>query len=43
MMYGKELAKKNTRGSSGTRHLLTKIAEQNVDSVINIERTLFGE
>ena len=44
MMYGKDLAKKNTKGgNSGTRQILTKIAQQNVDSVINIEKTLFGE
>ena len=43
-MYGKDLVKKNTRGgSSGTRQLLGKIAQQNVDTVINLEKTMFGE
>ena len=43
-MYGKDLVKKNTRGgNSGTRQLLGKIAQQNVDTVINLEKTMFGE
>jgi hypothetical protein len=41
-MYGKDLANKNNRGS-GTRQLLSKIAQQNVVSVINIQKTLFGD
>ena len=36
-MYGKDLVKKNTRGgSSGTRQLLGKIAQQNVATFNNL-------
>ena len=35
-MYGKDLAKKNNRG--GTGQLLNKIAQQNVDTVISLEK-----
>ena len=43
MMYGKDLAKNTNRAGSTTSQLLNKIAQQNVDSVINLEKTLFGE